>query len=128
MKNPYPMVVPPGLSVEKKREYYLKTLSELTEEQRKEWDSIVLENKVSDTSPNFWCSSIHYYKITMGVLKDIQSLHIEFDGELEDVRGHVGWSPNSNWRERWIKANGVLMQDVGHFSLYRETYSDKDWY
>lgn len=128
MKNPYPMVVPSGLSVEKKREYYLKILSELTEEQRKEWDSIVLDNKVSDTSPNFWCSSILYYKITMDVLKDIQSLHLATGGELEDVRGHVGWSPDSNWRERWIKANGVLMQDIGHFSLYRETYSDKDWY
>lgn len=122
------MVVPSGLSVEKKREYYLKILSELTEEQRKEWDSIVLDNKVSDTSPNFWCSSILYYKITMDVLKDIQSLHLATGGELEDVRGHVGWSPDSNWRERWIKANGVLMQDIGHFSLYRETYSDKDWY
>jgi hypothetical protein len=128
MKNPYPMVVPPLLSVDKKREYYLNILSELTEKQRKEWDSIVLDNKVSDTSPNFWCSLIHYYKRTMGVLKDIQSLHMEYHGELEDVRGHVNWAPNTNWRERWIKANGTLMQDIYDFNLHRDTYSGKDGY
>ena len=64
----------------------------------------------------------------MGVLKDIQSLHMEYHGELEDVRGHVNWAPNTNWRERWIKANGTLMQDIYDFNLHRDTYSGKDGY